>query len=118
MNLSREQIIKILNIGLDTSFKGEGLSLHDALKQSNYLQLRPFLTEQDLITELNSNSKYLRQWVQYSEDKRTDGGFALLENYILNLKTRDKEFVDDVMQRTAKYVIFELDFWSSPRFSA
>jgi len=110
------QLFKILKVGLDTSMRGEGISLRDALKRVNYFALQDRFNASDLLPLIHQNPSLIEEWVMYSDDKRTDGGWWLSEDplFIGNLKSRsEKLFFDSIEQAVAEYVKRELDFWAN-----
>lgn len=107
MKPSNEQLTNIALIGRTS------LSLRDALEQTDYTNLRTSFNEQDLIPILKENPELLDDWKQYSEDKRTDGGFYLANNSIGSLNSSKKSFKLNRTALTALYIIKELDFWAN-----
>jgi hypothetical protein len=96
--LGRDELLRILRIGHDTSMRGDGISMHEAVRRSNYVTLRSSFDCTDLVPLIRENPELATEWTMYSEDKRTDGGFALRS-----------DSCDDV----ADYVVRELDFWAT-----
>lgn len=96
--LNQATLRQILSIGHDTSMRGEGISLRDAIERSGYHDHRPRFCATDLIPLIEADPEVITQWAMYSEDKRTSGGFAL---------------AGTSPQAVADYVIRELDFWAS-----
>ena len=111
----KEDLHAVLSIGRDTSLRGEGISLQDALYRSRYADIRPEINAGDLIAELKANADLVTDWVMYSEDKRTDGGW-----YILSEKREIGQLgenpvtvtFDTLEEAVANYVLHELDFWT------
>jgi hypothetical protein len=54
------------------------LSLRDLVAQTGYLDLRPTLTRQEIADHLARHPGLVLDWLRYSEDKRTSGGWYLL----------------------------------------
>jgi hypothetical protein len=77
-----EYLVKILRIGHDTSVRGAGLSLREALRQARYRELRAGFQESDLTLAavVRANPTFVEQWLAYSEDKRTSGGWYVLRD--------------------------------------
>jgi hypothetical protein len=96
--MENELLLRILKIGHDASMRGEGISLRDALERADYRNLRPRFDASDLIPIIREHPELIQEWLMYSEDKRTSGGFAL-EN--------------ESAAGVADYVVRELDFWES-----
>lgn len=99
--------MRILKIGHNASMRGEGISLHEAIQSSNYVNIRKEIGIENLIPLIQENPSVIEEWMMYSEDKRTDGGFALLREIV------EKEQSAIQHKLTAKYVLKELDFWAT-----
>jgi hypothetical protein len=97
-HVGRDELMRILRIGHDASMRGEGISLHEAIRRSEYSELRPKFGATDLMPLIRDHPELIAQWIMYSEDKRTDGGFAL---------------TGDSAEEVADFVIRELDFWAT-----
>lgn len=95
---SPKELQRILAIGHDTSMRGEGISLSDAIRRTQYVSLRARFNAADLVPVIRAHPELILQWLMYSEDKRTNGGCALEDNS---------------PEQVADYVIRELDFWAS-----
>ena len=108
-------LIEVLDIGLDTSMRGEGVSLRTALDRVNYSDLRNKFDAALFRRIIKERPYYVEEWLMYSEDKRTDGGWWLDDKTpsIGNLKTGEERKFRTVEEATAEYVIKELDFWSN-----
>jgi hypothetical protein len=113
MNPSNEKLLAILRIGHDTSMRGEGVSLSRALSRVNYVEARKQFTSQDLVPLIQKHQEFIDQWLMYSEDKRTSGGWYVT-------KAGEVGQVDDrnsimrfatIAEAVAEYVVQELDFW-------
>jgi hypothetical protein len=53
-------------------------SLSDLVADTGYRDLRPTLTRQDVASHLARHPGLVLEWLRYSEDKRTRGGWYLL----------------------------------------
>jgi hypothetical protein len=53
-------------------------SLRDLVAAVGYEEVRPALTRQDLTEHLARHPGLVLEWLRYSEDKRTSGGWYLL----------------------------------------
>ena len=73
-------LLAILHIGRDTSCRGEGISLRDAILRSDYKRLRQGFGSAELVPLIQANPELAKQWVMLCEDKRTNGGFWINEN--------------------------------------
>lgn len=111
MSTRDQDLLKILRIAKETSLRGRGISLNDALKEANYRELRPNFTPRDLLRLVVSNPELVREWIAYSEDKRTSGGWFLREeNEIGQLGREDsREWFDSIEEAVSMYVVRELD---------
>lgn len=108
-------LIEVLDIGLDTSMRGEGVSLRTALDRVNYSDLRNKFDAAIFRRIIKERPYYVEEWLMYSEDKRTDGGWWLEDKIpsIGNLETGEERIFGTVEEATAEYIIRELDFWSN-----
>jgi hypothetical protein len=81
MSLTDEQIESVARIAELHSGHSDhpwaGRSLADLLSLTDYATLRPELTEEMLLEWLGGRSKVVEQWIAWSEDKRTSGGYYL-----------------------------------------
>lgn len=118
MKPTDEALLQILRVGHDTSMRGAGLSLRDVLQKCHYLQFRSSFGAKDLLPLIRLHQDLVTQWTQYSEDKRTSGGWYLIRS------TREVGTFGpppvafdfpSIEQAVAEYVIRELDFWSTLR---
>lgn len=114
-NSRDNDLLAILRIGHETSMRGAGLSLRDALLRTRYSELRPSFGESDLLLYLRECPSLLDEWVLYSEDKRTDGGWYLLQDGTIGKSRPPGEKIQfpSLEQAVAAYVLRELDFWAS-----
>lgn len=113
MIISDDILLKILKIGHNTSFSGNGDSMANAIQKTEYLRIKNELTPDDLIRLIKEHPYLIDQWNAYSEEKRTNGGYYLEDKTVgrvsapktvFKFKTRE--------QATAEYVVKELGFWS------
>jgi len=110
-----EQLLSILAIGHEASIRGSGLSLEEALRSAKYSEHRSTFEVGDLVSVLESNPELLNQWVLYSEDKRTTGGWYVLAEKREIGQVNDSKSVRDfstLEEAVANFVISELDFWA------
>jgi hypothetical protein len=110
-----DDLLAILRIGHNTSIRGAGLSLRDALSLTAYRELRPHFGEADLLRQLRNHPALIEEWLVYSEDKRTEGGWYLLPDGTIGQVGRRGEETrfPSVDQAVAAYVVRELDFWAN-----
>ncbi|MHC5058728.1 MAG: hypothetical protein ACYTKD_29065 [Planctomycetota bacterium] len=112
MSVRKPQLDKILRIAHETSMRGAGLSLMQALAESGYSEARRELQARDFLPLLQANSQYLAQWVLFSEDKRTSGGWYLIEDppEIGRLHhSEDTIRFATLEEAVAEFVVHELD---------
>jgi len=95
--------------------RGEGVSLSQALADTDYRAMRLHFDVHDLRRLVDSNPELLDQWARYSEDKRTAGGWYLKasDSVIGSLAETAQIRFGSVAEAVANYVIRELDFWSN-----
>ena len=96
--------------------RGEGLSLHDALKRSRYLAVRPGICVDEIISALKDDPNLVLQWITYCDDKRTSGGWYIHSerNEIGQIASNAPiSTFDSIEEAVAHYVLHELDFWAS-----
>jgi len=110
-----EGLLEIFRIGHETSIRGAGLSLKDALSRTRYRELRPQFGESDLLVHLKEHRALIEEWLLYSEDKRTDGGWYLLQDGSIGQVHRPGEELrfPSLEHAVAAYVVRELDFWAN-----
>lgn len=108
-------IAGVLAIGHATSFRGEGLSLRDAINRSGYRDIRPTLDWQDLLPYIQQQPELVEQWVMYSEDKRTSGGWYVLRSAAVGRiePTETSEQFETIEEAVSVFVVRELDFWAN-----
>ena len=116
MSLPESTLLEILGVGHVTSIRSEeGLSLRDALSRVNYSAVRSQLEPGAILEVLRRNAALVDQWVMYSEDKRTSGGWYILaeSREIGRIGVPDSIVrfarLDEVV---AAYVVRELDYWA------
>lgn len=86
----------------------------EALKRSNYSEVRRTLTEEQLITALKATPHLVQEWTMYSDNKRTSGGYYLSNLVIGSLHSEaDKYTFENNEEAVAKFIILELDYWSN-----
>jgi hypothetical protein len=108
-------LLIILRIAHDTSMRGAGVSLRDALSLTAYRELRPQFGESDLLPYLRDHPALIEDWLLYSYDKRTDGGWYLLQDGTIGEIGRIAQATrfPSLEQAVAAYVVRELDFWAN-----
>ncbi len=115
MNQQREKLLAILRIGHDTSMRGEGVSLKSALSRVDYLEARRQFAAEDLVPLIQACPELIQQWIMYSQDKRTHGGWYLTEAGEVGRVDRSQIRLrfSSVEEAVAEYVVRELDSWAS-----
>ena len=117
MSVSDSHLWAVLRIGHDTSMRGEGISLIEALRRTDYRRLRESFNVKDLQRLLCADSALIEQWIAYSEDKRTGGWWLRPEPPAIGrtfAPHADIQF-ETIEEATAEYVLRELDYWSNLR---
>ena len=109
-----QDLLAILRIGHETSIRGAGVSLREALSRTRYRELRPQFEESDRLAHLRDHPDLIEEWLLYSEDKRTDGGWYLLQDGTIGQVRRRGEEIrfQSLEQAVAAYVVRELDCWA------
>ena len=80
MTQGTEDLLAILRVGHETSMRGTGLSLSEALRQVRYADRRANFGPTDLRPLIIAHPEVSESWFAYSEDKRTSGGWYLLRS--------------------------------------
>lgn len=106
---TRDQLMAILRIGHRVSLRGDRESLADALERTDYGVLRPAISEDDLLPLIDA--AIALEWVRFSEDKRTNGGWYLTEQGCVGRPGAEEDAFGDLARATAVYVLRELDHW-------
>ena len=115
MPIDEAQLMAVLRIGHDTSMRGGGLSLRDALARTEYSRLRPQFEPVELVPFMRANPDLVMQWLMYCEDKRTSGGFWVNETtfQVESLGAPDSVLrYESLEEAVAQFVVRELDYWS------
>jgi hypothetical protein len=104
----------ILGISHATSMRGAGISMREALKVAGYAEHRPSLTAAELRPLVADHPELIDQWLSYSKDKRTDGGWYIRRDGKIGrvLKPRNERQYATIQDAVAEYVVLELDFWA------
>ena len=114
---TRNDVLRsILEVARVTSEPGGGKSIADALQRSGFVEHRASLTPADFKPLLEEDSGIAESWCQFSEDKRTSGGWYILQDSFeigsLEDESTRMQF-DSLAEAVAAYVVAELDFWAS-----
>jgi hypothetical protein len=112
MSIEESGVIAALNVARVTSMAGEGLSLAKAMQQTKIDFFE--LTVPAVRAALVSHPNYIEDWVRFSQDKRTNGGWYLdISTHLVgNLEGEEIRF-DSVILATAEYIVRELQFWDN-----
>jgi hypothetical protein len=123
-NLTPEQLLAILRIAHDASRQGEGLSLVAALDRTHYFALRPEFEARDLLPFLQADPELVEEWIRYSEDKRTTGGWRIRQELRevgrFTRQGEEQASFGTVAETVAEFVVRELDStttWLHPEAS-
>jgi hypothetical protein len=102
----------ILRIARDTSSRGKGLSMKDALARTGYVAHRPNFTIQDVHALIAAHPALLEEWLAYSDDKRTDDGWYVLRDAEIGQvrKPSAQRSYATIEEAVAQFVVCELDF--------
>ena len=108
-------ILKLISLVRDFN-QIRTVSIYELLQQTGYPNSAGQIAEQDLYKELVANPSFVNDWIEYSEDKRTDGGWyfkqAASGKYLVgcagNTGIAETEY-DDKIKACAKYIKQELD---------
>jgi hypothetical protein len=110
------QLIPILRIGRDVSLRGGGVSIRDALKRVSYVGYRATFKAKDLLPLIAADPSLIEEWLAYSEDKRTSGGWYILRSGELGQVSRPASRItySTIEEAVAEFVVRELDYWMEP----
>ena len=114
MGVGSMDLLDILRIGHETSLRGGGISLREALSRTKYKERRSGFGAGDLRPVLAAHRELTEEWCAYSEDKRTSGGWFLLRSAVIG-RVGDPDSqtrFDSMEEAVAEYVVQELDFWT------
>ena len=82
-------IFKLINLAKEFSQK-HTVSIYELLQKTSYLKVADQISEQDLYKGLAIHPDFISDWLEYSEDKRTDDG------WYFKLSDRNKYLVGSV----------------------
>ena len=90
--MKNECIEKICNLPSD--FNKENKSIIVLLNESQFVLFYKEINTIDIVSYLQKHTNLINRWKQFSDDKRTSGGFYYSTNYIgsLNDSSLDKKF--------------------------
>ena len=109
------QLINVLKLGHETSMRGEGISLREALKRTDYREFRKTFGPNDLVAIVKTHPEISNEWIAYSQGKRTSGGWYLLDKSEIGQigNPESRKHFDSVEEAVSEYVVRELDFWAN-----
>jgi hypothetical protein len=110
------RLIAILRIGRDASLRGADLSVRDALKRTGYVGYRPMFKASDLLSLIAADPALVEDWLAYSEDKRTSGGWYVLRTGEIGQVSNPASRItySSIEEAIAEFVLRELDYWIEP----
>lgn len=108
-------IFKLISLVRDFS-QMHTISIYELLRQTGYPKVADQITEQDVYKELLANQNFVNDWLEYSEDKRTDGGWyfkragngKFLVGCVGDTGAIETEYCDKI-KACAKFIKQELD---------
>ena len=114
MNEKDAQLFAVLRIARDTSMRGAGLSLREALARTRYAELRPSFGPADLLPLIKADATVTDEWISYSMDKRTGGGWYITEEGEIGRLDAPQATIrfDSIEEAVAEYLVRELDDWA------
>ena len=116
MNVPRSQILDVVRIARVVSSRGEGISLTQAIDQASYLDIRPNIQPDDILELLVELPEFVDDWIGYSEDKRTSGGWYVKSDTFEVGRLSPKpvnNFHKSLEEAVSHYILCELDFWAN-----
>jgi len=121
MSALEERLLQILAIAHDHSRAGSGLALRDLIANSGFSQLRRKINATQIEKVLAKRPDLALDWVHFSQDKRTSGGWALVREGSewtiygsTSTHTHGEKLVfPSLASACAEYVLRELDFWAA-----
>ena len=108
--MKEECIAKICNLPI--TFNHGEKSLNTLLSESQFHQFYKEISTEDVIQYLQIHPDLLSVWKQYSDDKRTSGGFYYRSKCIGSIGNIpfDMTFTSDT-EACAEYILKEISFW-------
>jgi hypothetical protein len=110
------RLMAILRISRDTAPGGVGVSIQDALIRTAYVGLRVTFNAIDLRPLIAADPALIEDWLAYSDDKRTSGGWYIRRTGEIGpLANPGSRFTyPSIEEAVAEYVVRELDYWVEP----
>jgi hypothetical protein len=102
----------ILRIARDVA--GGRMALREALTRSRYREQRPRFSAEDVRAALSAHPVLVDEWLAYSEDKRTEGGWYVLRDGEIGevLKPASQRSYPTIEEAVAQFILHELDYWA------
>jgi hypothetical protein len=107
-------IKKICQIPIE--FKSGNKSICDLLKETGYFENSDSVTIDSFDKYLKNNDKIIQEWLAYSEDKRTSGGWYIIKknNSIIvghldnEIGSAEEKEFDDISKACAVFIFNEI----------
>ena len=113
METINEIVAKVVDIPWQFSIQGD-ISIYKLLEQSGYFENHAALTAVEIKKALKINPGLVQFWLQYSEDKRTSGGWYFKNNdngtfTVGNLQSNPEILFLDGIEACAEYIKKEIE---------
>ena len=80
--METEKIIRdIINMPAKYHELGD-ITYYSLLKNTGYFELHDQINKDEIFEQLSKHPEWVKQWIQYSEDKRTASGWCFYKNEI------------------------------------
>ena len=112
--MDKSIVIKnVVNLANDEYRRGD-ISIYQLFLDSGYLTLQEEISIDDIKAELRDCPYLVQSWLNYSEDKRTSGGWYLIKEnentYVVGtLETNNNYTFTDDIEACAQFVINEIE---------
>jgi hypothetical protein len=110
------RLMAILRIGRDASLRGSGVPIREALTRTAYVGHRVTFNATDLRPLIAADPALIEDWLAYSEDKRTSGGWYVRRTGEIGQlsKPASRAIYPSIEEAIAEFVVRELDYWVEP----
>jgi len=110
------RLMAILRIGRDASLRGTGVSVRDALRRTGYVGYRPTFKASDLLSLIAADPSLVEDWLAYSADKRTSGGWYVQRSGEIGRVSipGSRMAHSSIQEAVAEFIVRELDYWVEP----
>src|ERR1700761_7616316 len=110
------RLAAVLRVCRDVSGRGAGISIREALRRVSYLAYRPMFKAGDLRALIAGEPALIEEWLAYSQDKRTLGGWYVLRNGEVGQVSNPQSRVtfESMEDAISEFVVRELDYWVEP----